>query len=82
MPISQQLNAEIRVLTLFNLDSSMEGIKVHKSADPETVAAISRLYEKGLVTQADGGYLTDLGIHCAEHLQIALRILNGVAQPA
>ena len=76
MPISPLLNDEIRILTLFNLDSAMEGIKVHQSADPETVAAISRLYKKGLVTQADGGYLTDLGIHCAEHLQTALRILN------
>lgn len=82
MPISPQLNAEIRVLTLFNLDSAMEGIKVHKSADADTVAAISRLYEKGLVTQLDGGYLTDLGIHCAEHLQTALRILGAEMQPA
>ncbi|KUM51562.1 TIGR02647 family protein [Rheinheimera sp. EpRS3] len=82
MPISPQLNAEIRVLTLFNLDSAMEGIKVHKSADTDTLAAIKRLYDKGLVTQEDGGYLTDLGIHCAEHLQTALRILNGAPQPA
>ena len=76
MPISPQLNAEIRVLTLFNLDSAMEGIKVHQSADADTLAAIKRLHAKGLVTQEDGGYLTDLGIHCAEHLQTALRILN------
>lgn len=80
MPISPLLNAEIRVLTLFNLDSAMEGIKVHKSADADTLAAIKRLYDKGLVTQDDGGYLTDLGIHCAEHLQTALRILDGTSQ--
>ena len=78
MPISSQLNAEIRVLTLFNLDSAMEGIKIHQSADAETQQAIKRLHDKGLVSQADGGYLTDLGIHCAEHLQTALRILNTV----
>lgn len=76
MPIPEIINAEIRVLTLFNLDSAMEGIKVHQSADADTLAAIKRLYDKGLVTQADGGYLTDLGIHCAEHLHTALRILN------
>lgn len=76
MPISSQLNAEIRVLSLFNLDSAMEGIKIHQSADAETQQAIKRLHDKGLVSQADGGYLTDLGIHCAEHLQTALRILN------
>lgn len=76
MPISPQLNAEIRILTLFNLDSAMEGIKVHHTADAEAISAIERLYSKGLVTQPDGGYLTDLGIHCAEHLQAALRILS------
>lgn len=80
MPISPLLNAEIRVLTLFNLDSAMEGIKVHRSADADTLDAIRRLHDKGLVTQEDGGYLTDLGIHCAEHLQTALRILNGPLQ--
>ncbi len=76
MPVNSQLNDEIRILTLFNLDTSLEGIKAHKSADPSAKEAIERLYKKGLVTQADGGYLTDLGRNCAEHLQNALRILS------
>jgi uncharacterized protein (TIGR02647 family) len=76
MPVNSQLNDEIRILTLFNLDTSLEGIKAHKTANPEAKAAIERLFKKGLVTQEDGGYLTDLGRHCAEHLQNALRILN------
>ncbi len=75
MPVNADLNAEIRILNLFNLDSSLEGIKAHKNADDENKAAIARLYKKGLVTQEDGGYLTDLGRVCAEHLQTALRIL-------
>ena len=76
MPITPELNDEIRILNLYTLDSVREGIKVHKDADAATKAAIGRLYQKGLLTQADGGYLTDLGIHCAEHLQMALRILE------
>ncbi len=75
MPVNAQLNIEIRVLNLFNLDSTLEGIKAHKDADDETKSAIARLYQKGLVTQPDGGYLTDLGRNCAEHVQAALRIL-------
>lgn len=75
MPVNAELNAEIRILNLFNLDSSLEGIKAHKTADPESLAAVERLYQKGLLTHADGGYLTDLGRHCAEHVQSALRIL-------
>lgn len=76
MPVNAELNVEIRVLNRFNLDTSLEGIKAHKDADDETKAAISRLYQKGLLTQPDGGYLTDLGRSCAEHVQTALRILG------
>lgn len=76
MPVNADLNAEIRILNLFNLDSSLEGIKAHKDADDTSKAAIARLYHKGLVTQEDGGYLTDLGRTCAEHIQVALRILG------
>jgi uncharacterized protein (TIGR02647 family) len=76
MPVNAELNAEIKILNLFNLDSSLEGIKAHKTADPQSLAAIERLHHKGLLTQPDGGYLTDLGRSCAEHVQTALRILT------
>jgi len=46
MPVNSQLNDEIRILTLFNLDTSLEGIKAHKSADPGAKEAIERLYKK------------------------------------
>ena len=76
MPFSTELIEELKVLALFNLDSVNSGIKAHKVAQPEVLAAISRLYAKGLISQPDGGYLTDLGRHCAEHVQNALRILS------
>lgn len=76
MQFSSDLIDEMRVLALFNLDSVNSGIKAHKVAEPQVLAAISRLYEKGLISLPDGGYLTDLGIHCAEQLQTALRILG------
>jgi len=76
MPFSTELIEELKVLALFNLDSVNSGIKAHKVAQPEVLAAISRLYAKGLISQPDGGYLTDLGIHCAEQLQSTLRILG------
>ncbi|WP_423186473.1 TIGR02647 family protein [Alishewanella sp. d11] len=76
MQFSSDLIDEMRVLALFNLDSVNSGIKAHKAADPEVLMAVSRLYAKGLISLPDGGYLTDLGIHCAEQLQTALRILG------
>lgn len=77
MPVPAELVEEIQLLTLFNLSSSQEGIKVHQhSASAEAVAAAERLYEKGLTTQADGGYLTSLGLEAAEHTQGLLAILT------
>ena len=76
--LTPDLIEELHLLALYNLSSSaQEGIKVHShSATPEAVAAAERLYQKGLTTQADGGYLTSLGIDAAEHAQALLRILT------
>lgn len=76
MKLSDHLVAEIRFLTLFNLASHQEGIKVHANAEPIMIAAARRLFEKGLVTDDDGGYLTDLGIEAAEHADKLLTILT------
>lgn len=71
----EQLN-ELNVLNLFDLSNHQEGIKIHSSADPSLIAAALRLYEKGLITQQDGGYLTHLGIEAAEFAQTLLSILT------
>jgi uncharacterized protein (TIGR02647 family) len=64
-------------LSLFNQATYQEGLKVHAScASAEDVAATQRLFEKGLVTQSDGGYLTTLGKEAAEHLQDLLLMLK------
>jgi uncharacterized protein (TIGR02647 family) len=76
MALTVELIEEIRILTHYNLTSIQEGIKVHGSANPEAVSATKRLFDKGLVSQDDGGYLTDLGIEAAEHAQAVLRILT------
>jgi uncharacterized protein (TIGR02647 family) len=76
MAFTPELVDELNVLALYNLTTTQEGIKVHKTADPQKIAAAQRLYDKALVTQADGGYLTDLGRELAEHAQAALTILN------
>ena len=45
-------------------------------AAPAAIAATQRLYDKGLVTQKDGGYLTPLGLEAAEHAQTLLTVLT------
>lgn len=76
MRLTDEIVAEIHLLSLFNLASHQEGIKVHHDAEPELIAAAKRLHSKGMITQSDGGYLTDLGVEAAEHAQRMLTILN------
>lgn len=78
MPYSLEQIQELDVLIRYNLESSQQGIKVHKSANPETIEAVKRLHAKGMVTQVDGGYLTDMGRTAAEHAQTLLLMLAPV----
>jgi len=77
MPFNQPITAELNILAMFNLNTTQEGVKVHSSATPEVVAAAQRLFDKGLITQTDGGYLTDLGRTAAQHAQDLLMIVKG-----
>lgn len=76
MNVTPDLLDELDILTRYKLTTTQEGLKVHKNAAPAVIAAMERLYEKGLVSQRDGGYLTDLGREAAEHTQAALTILT------
>ncbi|WP_449430613.1 TIGR02647 family protein [Pseudomonas putida] len=81
MSFTPELIAELEVLSLFNLDSHQEGIKIHANASPTLVAAAQRLHDKQLTDQPDGGYLTSLGHDAVESVQLLLNILKA-AQPA
>ena len=75
MIFSREQIGEIDILVHYNLETTQQGIKVHSSAGAEHVEAVKRLFEKGLVTQIDGGYLTDLGRSAAEHAQALILML-------
>lgn len=68
--------AELDVLLLFDPTSNLEGIKIHKEADPVVISAAKRLFEKGFITQVDGGYLTTLGNEAAEQAMSLYTMLN------
>ena len=76
MSYTINLIEELNILALYNLTTSQEGIKVHKTAEPDAIEATSRLFEKGLLSQEDGGYLTSPGRIAAEHAQALLTILT------
>jgi uncharacterized protein (TIGR02647 family) len=75
MEFNQFILEELNLLLKFP-DTSMEGLKIHHDADPTMIAASRRLYEKGLTTQEDGGYLTDLGRETAESSSLLLSLLS------
>ncbi len=76
MPISQELLEEIKILSLFNLETTQQGIKIHSDAAKASIQAAERLFDKGIVTLPDGGYLTDMGHEAAEHAQLLLSLLK------
>jgi uncharacterized protein (TIGR02647 family) len=76
MLYTQDLVDELNILVRYNLSTTLEGIKVHKTAAPEIIAATQRLHDKGLISHKDGGYLTSLGREAAEQAQTVLDLLN------
>jgi uncharacterized protein (TIGR02647 family) len=76
MSFSLENIVELDVLMLFDLSTTLEGIKIHKTADPAVIAAAQRLFDGGFITQVDGGYLTPLGREAAEYTQSLYTMLN------
>lgn len=76
MILTPELVAELEILARYDLSTLGEGIKVHKNAEPSVIAATQRLFDKGLISLSDGGYLTSLGLRTAEHVQALLTVLN------
>ena len=76
MSFTPDLVLELNSLLRFDLATTQQGVKVHKTADAAVIATIERLHAKGLLTQKDGGYLTSLGRDAAEHAQAVLTILR------
>lgn len=80
MILNKELLDELSILSLFNQHTLQEGIKVHShQASESDISATQRLFDKGLITQQDGGYLTSLGKDAVELLQDLALMLNKAA---
>lgn len=67
---------EIKLLAKFPEKSHLKGIKIHHTADPAMITSAKSLFEKGLISQPDGGYLTDCGLETVDHLHHLLATLS------
>jgi len=73
---SDTLFEEMKLLAKFPTQSQLEGIKIHHNAAPAIIAASTALFDKGLTSRPDGGYLTDAGIEVVDHLHHVLATLS------
>ena len=76
MTFTSDMVAELNLLLKFPSKSMLQGLKIHNDAEPAAVAAAKRLFDKGIVTLPDGGYLTDLGHDLFEHAQVVKMALT------
>ena len=76
MNLNEELIEEMRLILKFPLDSLASGLKIHHDAEASTRHAAIRLFDKGFITQEDGGYLTELGRELAEFSQNAVTLLT------
>lgn len=76
MSLTPALLEELELLNMFNLGTTQQGLKIHHDATAGKIAAGKRLFAKGMITQADGGYLTPLGQQVAEQAQTLVTLLG------
>jgi uncharacterized protein (TIGR02647 family) len=76
VPFSASTMEELNLLLQFDSATLNSGIKVHSSARQEVITACESLFGKGLISQHDGGYLTDAGVEALAHVQVLAGILN------
>ena len=75
MIFNDNLVQELNLLVKFP-ETSMEGLKVHNTADETLRSAAQRLFDKGLITRNDGGYLTDLGLEATESAHLLVNLMT------
>ena len=76
LPFTASTLEELNLLLQFDSNSLERGIKVHSNARQEVITACQRLFDKGLVDQQDGGYLTDEGVEALSHAQVLAGLLG------
>ena len=78
MHLDSELIEELNLLMRFGRDASSEAMEIYPNSDQAMIAAAARLFAKGLISQRDGGRLTDTGLEAAECMS---RLANLVAPP-
>ena len=74
--IDAELIEEIKLLRKYSIETLHEGIKIHSSASETCQLSAQRLFKKGIISQVDGGYLTQRGQDLVRHLDAMINLLR------
>jgi len=78
MYLDPELIEELSLLRRISLNLSEQEIDLSTIGDRAVVATAGRLFEKGIISSADGGRLTDSGRDAVEHMN---RLFNQLSTP-
>ena len=80
MHIDPELIDELALLRRFSMGGPV-AMDVHDNPDPAIVAAAERMHDKGLITEPDGGQLTESGREAIEHMEKLFNLLDPPLEP-
>ncbi len=80
MHIDQELVDELALLRRFAMGGPV-AMDVHDNPDPTVIAAAARMHQKGLITEPEGGQLTDSGREAIEHMERLFNLLDPPLEP-
>jgi uncharacterized protein (TIGR02647 family) len=80
MHIDPELIDELNLLRRFSMGGPV-AMNVHDNPDPAVIAAAERMFEKGLISTAEGGQLTDTGREAIEHMERLFNLLDPPLEP-
>ena len=80
MHLDAELIDELNLLRRFSMGGPV-AMNVQDNPDPAVVAAAARMFQKGLITAADGGELTDKGRAAIAHMEGLLNLLDPPLEP-
>lgn len=80
MHIDPEIIDELNLLRRFSMGGPV-AMNVHDNPDPAVIAAAERMFDKGLITTAEGGQLTESGREAIEHMERLFNLLDPPLEP-
>ena len=81
MHLDSELIEELGLLRRLSQDLSLDVSSLQSSVDPAVSAATGRLLQKGILSDANGGELTESGREAADHMNRLFNLLSPPLEP-